>query len=302
MKKITRSITLLLLSLPFFLAAGGCEDINVLETEQYVKQVYIVGAADVVWPFQVAYGDEPREAYISVATGGSRNIDEDVTVQLRHNDGTIGWYNNKYLYDAPVKYQKLDPAKFTIPSFSTTIRAGEVYARLPFTINTAGLHCDSLYAVTFAIESVSRYEKNATDTALILNLDLVNDYSGTYQFAATRYKLALDAVSGTYIPTSDGTYSASRTLKAVDANSVRFFHEARAEARGGYASNEAYFAAIRDWCLVFTRTSGNNFSVVPWNTLAILDGACTHDNGTFTFYYDYQSGSTRYRIEGTLTK
>ena len=298
MKNITKYIASLLLS-AFLLIASACEDINVLETEQYIKQVYIVGASDVVWPFQVAYNSEPQEAYISVATGGSKNIDEAVTVLLRHNDGTIDWYNNKYLYDAPVRYQKLAPSKFTIPSFSTTIQAGEVYARLPFTINTSGLHCDSLYAITFAIESVSRYEKNETDTALILNLDLVNEYTGSYQLSATRYKLTLNA-NMEYVTSPDGTYSASRTLKAVDENSVRFFHEARTES--GFNTRESYFEAINSWCVVFTRVSGNAFSIAPWGSLVIHEGECTHNNGTFTFRYDYQDGSTRYRIEGTLTK
>ncbi|MDR2414758.1 MAG: DUF4361 domain-containing protein [Odoribacteraceae bacterium] len=286
------------------LATIACENIDVLENEQYIKQVYIVGAADVVWPFDVTYSNEPQEAYISVATSGSKYIDEDVTVTLRHNDPTIAWYNNKYLYDAPVKYQKLDPAKFSVASFQTTIKAGEVYARLPFTIQTSGLHCDSLYAVTFAIESVSRYEKNIVDTALILNLNLVNEFSGTYQFAATRYSLVFDNSTGGYIQNPNGTYSTTRTLKAVDANSVRFFNEARAEVRGGYASNEAYFTAMHNYCVKFTRVSGNSFNVESWGALVIHEGECSYNEATstFTFRYDYQDGNTRYRIEGTLTK
>ncbi|MDR2129980.1 MAG: DUF4361 domain-containing protein [Odoribacteraceae bacterium] len=294
MKHGTYNLAFLLVALLF--GAGACEDVNVLETEQYIKQVYIVGAADVVWAFDVAYGDEPQAAYVVTAVGGSLLPDRDVAVRFRHNDATIEWYNNKYLYDAPVTYQKLDPARVLIPSLETTIRAGEVYARLPFTINTSGLHCDSLYAVTFAIESVSTYEANKVDSALILNLNLVNDYAGTYQLAATRYRMnGTDAVY-------DGTYSTTRTLKAVDANSVRFFNEARAETRGGYASNEAYFAAVNNYCVTFTRGAENNFTVGSWGALVLHEGECTLVDDTFTFRYDYQSGSTRYRIEGTLTR
>ena len=284
------------------LLAAACENINVLEDEQYIKQVYIVGASDVVWPFDIAYSSEPQEAYISIAASGSLLVDQDVTVTVKHNDETIEWYNNKYLYDAPVRYRKLDPSKVSIPSYQTTLEAGKVYARLPFSILTGGLHCDSLYAVTFAIESVSRYEKNTVDTALILNLNLLNDYSGVYQLSATRYKLAL--VNGEYVPSPDVTYSPTRTLKAVDANTVRFFNEARAEARGGYATNEAYFAAVNSYCVTFTRTSGNNFNVVPWGALTIHGGSCAYDptTFTFTFWYDYQDGNTRYRVEGTLTR
>ena len=106
----------------------------------------------------------------------AQNIDRNVEVVLTHNDATIEWYNNKYMLDAPLKYQKLGDQFCSFPSMSTTIKAGDVYSRLPFTVETSGLDCDKLYALTFKIESVSDYVKQPKDTVLIMNLNLTNDF------------------------------------------------------------------------------------------------------------------------------
>lgn len=298
MKEINKILALLAICF----AVVSCEDVNVRDTEQYIKQMYIVGASDVVWPFDVHYSSEPQPAYISIATSGSQNIDNDVTVKLRHNDTAIDWYNNKYMYDAPVRYRKLDAANFNIPSMNTVIKAGEVYAHLPFTVRSEGLHCDSLYSITFEIDSVSKYEKNTKNSALILNINLVNNYSGVYLLSASKYTLSLNNATGQYDEIPSGSLSTTRTLKATDENSVRFFNEAKAETRSGYASNQEYFNAIGNYCLKFVKNGNNTFDIMPWKDFNIIGGQCTYDNGRFTFWYDYQISTARYRIRGTLVK
>jgi len=287
-----------------FVVAGlfsGCEKIDPLAGEQYFKQLYIVGASSIVSSFNVPYKSGPSEAYISIAVGGSQNIAQDVAVTVRHNDPVIDWYNNKYMIDAPVRYQALDEANYSVPSMSATLKSGERYARLPFTVSTQGLHCDSLYAVTFMIDAVSDYAKTETDTVLILNLALVNDYSGSYQMDVAR--TAMNLVNGTWEKGASSTLSATRTLLAVDPNTVRFFNEARVEVRGGYGTHEDYFDAIKKHGVTFAHTSNGNFAIAAWDELDIADpGSCAYEDGTFTYVYDYMDGSTRYRMEGTLTR
>lgn len=298
--KITIINILILLSF-FSLLLSSCED-NPMDEEQYFKQVYIVGAAQIVSQFDVYYKSEATQAYVSVATGGSLNIDKDVVVNLEHNDETIDWYNKKYMIDAPVKYQKLDAAHYNIPSMTTTIRSGEVYSRLPFTINTGGLHCDSLYALTFKIVSVSEFQKNGEDTVLVMNLKMVNDYSGSYQADLVRYTVVANS-SGEVELTLPTTISATRTLTAVDQNTVRFFNEAKAEIRSGYSTNEDYFNGINKYCVTLKKGEGQTFIVAPWNQLDIVNpGECTYKDGTFTYWYDYKDGSTTFRIQGRLVK
>jgi hypothetical protein len=284
--------------------ATSCEDVNVRETEQYFKQVYIVGASDVVWTFDVSFSSEPQPAYISIATGGTQNIDEDVEVKLRHNDAILNWYNNKYGYNLPALYRRLEADHYSIPTMSAVIKAGEVYAHLPFTVTTDGLHCDSLYSITFEIESVSKYEKNEDDSVLIMNLNLINGYSGVYQLDAAKFLLTYNSVTKVYDESPSGSLSTTRTLKAVDENSVRFFNEAKAETRNGYVNNEEYFSAIENLCLKFVKNADDTFTVEPWRMLEIIGGECTYSGSGFDFWYDYTdaSDSKRYRIRGTLTK
>lgn len=273
----------------------SCSQENPLESEQYFKQVYIVGAYDVVSKFDVPYGEE-QSTYISVASSGSLNIDRDVDVTLTHNDATIDWYNKKYMIDSPVKYRRLEESAYNIPSMTTTIKSGEVYSRLPFTVNSTGLHCDSLYALTFKIESVSDYTKQAKDTVLIMNLNFTNEFSGSYQLTATKY--TLDGEGNETRPTS---MNLSRTVKAVDKDRVRFINEGIAEPSTAL-SRDAYFQSIYDNAVVFERQADGSFTASGWKNLQVSNAVISYASGTFTFSYDYESGGQKFRLKGTLVK
>lgn len=273
----------------------SCSQENPLESEQYFKQVYIVGAYDVVSKFDVPYGEE-QSTYISVATSGSLNIDNDVDVTLSHNDATIDWYNKKYMIDAPVKYRKLEEEAYDISSMTTTVKAGQVYSRLPFTINSTGLHCDSLYALTFKIASVSAYTKQPKDTVLIMNLNFTNEFSGSYQLTATKYTL-----DGTGSETRPTSMNLVRTVKAVDKDRVRFINEGVAEP-STTLSRDAYFQAIYDNAVVFARQADGSFTALGWKNLPVSNATVTYADGIFTFCYDYESGGQKYRLRGTLVK
>ena len=281
---------------------SGCEQIDPLKEEQYVKQIYIVGASAVVSQFVMPYQSNPSDAYISLATGGSLKIDKDVSVSVIHDDQAIKWYNNKYMIDAPAKYRILEATNYTIPKMSTTIKAGEVYGRMPFSVTTKGLHCDSLYALTFKIDQVSDYQKVVKDSVLILNLNLVNDYSGTYQLNIARSNMIKNN-AGVWEKGTTTNLSTTRLLKAVDENTVRLFNEVKAEQRSSYTSHEEYFNAIKKYGVNLSKSTDGTFVISPWADLAIVDpGTCKYTDDTFTFVYDYMDGTTRYRIEGTLRK
>lgn len=290
--------------------ALSCEDRNKVDEEQYFKQLYIVGShhTQMVTKFDLTYSAVPQSAYISVAVGGSLNIDHDVQVTVAHDDNAIEWYNNKYMWNQPARYRALEPTLYAVPSMTVAIKSGEVYARMPFTVNTKDLSCDSLYALAFELASSSDFTIAPTDTVLIINFNLLNRYSGSYQLSATKYTLQdTAAVSGgeEWKETSPVAINTPRTLKAASEHKVRFFNEAKAETREGYESNEEYYAAISASCVTFTLLEGDVFAVGAWDplTLEIVDaGRCTYASGTFTFWYDYLDGTTRYRIRGTLKK
>lgn len=279
---------------------SSCED-DPMDKELYFKQIYLVGAAQNVLTFDLSYSDEVQDAYIAIGTGGSQNIDKDVTVTLEHNDATIGWYNNKYMIDMPVMYRRMDAADYTIPSMSTVIKSGDVYSRLPIKVETKNLNCDSLYALTFKIKTVSDYQKNLEDTVVILNFNLINKYSGSYVLDASKYAVTKngDEELLTLIST---LFNITKTVKGIDEHSVRFFNGSVSDNYLNYDTMDAYWASLENNGIVFT-PKGDKFVAKSWKNLHVIDeGECTYQSGKFSFWYDYMDGNTHYRLLGTLTK
>jgi hypothetical protein len=291
----------------------SCDRDDPLATEQYMKQIYMVGANLGVHSFNVPYSSQPQSAYVAVALGGSLNADHDITVSLAHDNTAIKAYNSKYMLDnAPVKYQRLPESFYNIPSLSGTIKAGDVYGRIPFSVTTQGLHCDSLYALAFNIASVSDYKQNEATPTLILNLKIDNAYSGSYQLEAVKYTVtpANTTTPETAELSEPAPISSTRTVKAVNMETVRFFHEAKAESRSGYDNNDKYWQGLLDFGVTFTKVAGSNneFTIKSWQefskgtigTLKILTGKANYADGVFSFWYDYMEGAMRRRIVGKL--
>jgi len=288
------------------MAFHACEMDDPIASEQYRKEVYIIGSYDNVLRFDLPYGDN-QDAFISLAISGSLKTDHDVKVDLKPNNESINWYNTKYMLDAPVKYQQLKEEYINIPSWSTTIKAGDIYAHLPFTINSTKLHCDSLYALSFTIVSVSDYMISERDTTLILTLNMTNDFSGTYQMEAAKTNLSENEGGGWSEIGLAVPVSTQRTLTAVSADTVRFFHEKQKEKLEEYANSwnpgEDYFNAIHRHCINFGRIGDSNlFTVEPWGTMAVIEGEAEYKNDTFTFWYDYMENGTRQRMKGVFKK
>lgn len=277
---------IILLSIVF----GSCNYENPLDTEQYVKTVYLIGASNNLQTKTLSYSSEPQNTFISVGVSGSLLIENDVTVGLSSQNSVIGWYNTKFKYlPTDLKYQKLDENFYNIPSYNVTLEAGNSYAKLPIEVTTEGMHCDSLYALTFKIDSSSDYMVNKTDSALILAFNLVNDYSGNYIFNGIRQQLdgsgnvtGLTSISNTL-----------RTFKATDENSVRFYHEQQAET----------VANIKNYGIVLKMNANNNVSVTAWEEFDLVDGTCTYNPSSkvYDISYTYHLNGNTYRMVGTFT-
>ena len=314
--KILSSVAILSAAI---LSLASCAKEDPLAKEQYIKQVYMIGAYKDVAKFDIPFSSEPQEAYVSVAIGGTLLPDQDVTVTLTSDAEAIKNYNAKYMLDnEPVKYQELNPELYDMPSLSGTIKAGEVYTRIPLKIFTDKLACDSLYALAFKIGETSAYEINKQDSTLILNFHLINAYSGDdYQLTdAVEYKVTHIADENNpeeaeLEQSSVWGSTVTRKVKAVSETAIRFMHKTAKEDRSSFMSNDEYWANLRANGVVFERTGGDDskeFSVKSWVTkeeggLDIIAGKATFDEEEgFTFWYDYMNGNTRYRMTGKLLK
>lgn len=272
----------------------ACDDEFLLDKEQYIKKIYLIGASDKVLSKNLAYHTQEQETFTTVAISGSLLPDRDVSVTVANYEPGIAWYNNKYKYLAEdIKYQALDPAYYSIPSYTTTIKAGETYAKVPIKINTQNLHCDSLYALSFKIESVSDYEINKTDSTLILTFKMVNEYSGTYLFEVTRYSVSEDA-EGNDVLSNPTVMSVMRTLNAVNVNTVRFFNE----------QNNETIANIKNYCINLQIESDNKVTMSSWESLDLVESDCSYnpESMSFALDYKYKVGDQMYRIVGTLSR
>lgn len=295
-----------LLTIAIFTA---CSVVDPMASEQYQKDIYIIGANERISSFDIPYGNE-QETFFSISASGSQKVDRDVVVTLKHNDEIINWYNSKYMLDAPVKYRHIESEFLNIPSWTATLKAGELYTHFPFKVNTSGLHCDSLYCIGFAIKSVSDYQMSESGAELIFTLKLINQFSGNYHLDATKTLLKKETLpNGTTQWVEQGaplTISVQRTLTASSENTVRFFHERIKENLADYSSSwnpgKDYFNAIKNSCIQFVKTDGNKFTVEAWEDFEIVEGEAEYDDGIFTFRYDYMEGSNRYRMKGVFRK
>lgn len=266
----------------------GCVE-NPLKDEQYVKKVFIVGAADEVQTKEIYYtSDEEQETYISVGVGGSLLIDSDVQFALAEADEFIDEYNERYISGENPRYHKINEGLYSVPSMSGTIKAGETYARVPIKIKAHELECDSLYMLSFKLASAS-CEISKPDTILLFTFNMVNRYSGNYQLQAITQELQDGQ------PVGDPSMVASvRTLKAIDEYEVRFFNLATIEENRNIASS-----CIR----MKINPEDNTLSMSGWDKLEVLSSEGVYDPETkgFTFKYVYRDtdGKT-YSVDGTL--
>lgn len=282
-----KSLNILVLFISLIILTGCYE--NPIDTEQYFKQVYMVGAADKIFFSDIYYDDRPDTTFVSVATGGSKNIDKNIQVTLVNGtDADIAAYNNKFVTSGSTRYQSLPSSFYEIPSMTVLVKAGDIYGRMPIKINSAGMQCDSLYAIPFKISSSTDYSINSKDTVLLLSFNMKNMFSGTYQAAGTKVAWLKGAASG-----SPTTLSATRALTAVNKNTVRFFNWSAAETT----------ANIPSQCLTLTINADNSVSISGWNQLIVNQGGGTYNpvNKLFTIWYLYMDGTTQYRVDETLT-
>lgn len=274
------------------LAAGNaltsCSVENPLDEEQYVKKVSIVGAYNIIQTKKVNYSGD-GSFYTSVSIGGSLPPATDVNVTLGLADpGNLVAYNRKNVLPGEIKYQDLPADWYKLDSWITTVKAGELYARVPITVDVSKIEADSLYVIPLEIKSVSAYEKVDADTVLLLNIKMINNYSGTYNYTGTVTKI----VNGEPDLGSVSKVNATRTLTAIDAGTVRLYKNSDVQKMENLDAS-AYTMTIN---------SDNSVTIKPWKDLNITEGSGTFDpeKNEFKIKYTTVENGTTYLTEATI--
>lgn len=263
----------------------SCQNELAFETEQYMKQVYLVGACEDILEKDIPYGGE-QEFFVSVAISGSTESDKDVVVKLCNADkSNIDTYNKKFVIEGEEPYQELPTDWYSFVSEQVVIPAGDTYVRIPIKLKTDKIDCDERYMLPLKIENVSDYKITEKDTVLLVAPTMVNDYSGTFVVEGTYQEVSQD---GELVGTVS-VLSANRVLTAVSENKVRFFHKAVLERPEN----------ISESTLTITVNPDSSVLIKGWDKLQILAGGGTYqaDKNVFNIWYDYQDGSRIYRMK-----
>lgn len=180
MRTLYKLITCSLLTL----FAAACTD-DVLEKEQYKKEIYLIGAYDRVWTTTVDYSEEEVRTYFTVSSSGSIGLDRDVNVKVKINEELVDIYNRKYwtVLNEDKYYKSLDADLYSIPSIDNIVIRHEegISADVPIFIQTKNLSIDKSYVIPVEIENTTVYPVNESGRKMLILLKLRNAYSGNYQ-------------------------------------------------------------------------------------------------------------------------
>jgi hypothetical protein len=272
----------------------SCEEADPLDIEQYKKEAYLVGANQsnnealsiVKLPY-LQTASEEAPTFVTVAVGGSKETDRDIQVSVAEAGmAAIDRYNFLYLFNpTDIRYEYLNSSRYRIPETTATIKAGQTYANIPIYIKTAPLDPDGKYALTFKVSSITHPDYvsiRKRDTVLMFSFSLNNPYSGDYQMV------------GEYVNQTNGVVtpvSTSRTLKALNHNTIRLIHT---------ANDERASTAAADLGVSVKVNADNTLEVKPWKNFMLLSGGGTYNPSTKTFniWYTYKEGTLTYRFEG----
>lgn len=263
----------------------GCSEENPIETEQYMKQVYLVGIAEEggMVSREINFSEDEVETFVAVAASGSQNPNEDIHVSIEEYDEAIDNYNRKFRSGTDVQYQKLPVGFYTIPSMEGTIKSNESYVRLPIKISPEGLHCDSLYAIPLRMKSCDKYQIARQDTAVLVAIKTINQYSENYVYAGTTTNLDNQ---------SSSSFNLVRNAIAVDKNTIRIYH-----------SGSEKLENVDNAGLKITVNADKSLHFEGWKNLQVISehGAYDPETSTFSFEIEYKTGNeVIYKTTATL--
>ncbi len=199
------------------LSITSCEK-DLLDKEQYQKEIYLIGAYNRVWTTEVSYSNEEVKTYFTVSSSGTLALDRDVNVKMKINEELVDIYNKKYwtVLNEDKYYKSLDTDLYSIPSLENTVikHAEGISAEVPVLIKTASLKIDQSYVIPVEIESTTGYPISESGYKMLILLKLKNDYSGSYQMSGHT----------TLEGETPKTIQKPKTIKPTGVNTVRLFY------------------------------------------------------------------------------
>lgn len=282
MKSIFKFLLLGILMLPFL----SCER-NLLEEEHYKKVIYLKSGDNNIFSYPHAMNDSVTTGYITVGSGGSMPLTNDLSVSLEMDYHALETYNYRTYGQETEKYaQLLSATRFVLPSYSAYIKAGEPSATtfVPIEVDVNGLSPDSVYMLPIRIKSAEGVEINEDKNFVLYKIELENHYSSaisrTYKMRGTKQP---DGSAVSNITTN-------KVLSPLAYNQVRLFPE--------NLTSSASLTAINNTAIVLVVNNDNSVRIKSYKYIELeqLD-ECSYDpeEKIFTINYKYRrTGETRW--------
>jgi hypothetical protein len=263
------------------LALSSCER-DLLNEEHYKKIIYLKSGDNNISAYPHKMNDSVTAGFITVGSGGSMPLENDVSVTLEQDITLLEQYNYRN-FDSESKYAKLlSSDRYALPSYTAILKAGELSATtfLPVEVDANRLSPDTVYMIPFRIKSVSEYEVNPDREFVLYRIDLGNDYSSpdyrTYKMRGSR---ATESSGISNITTN-------KDLIPLSYNQVRLFPE--------NIINSKVLDDINNKTIVAVVNADNTVRIKPYKNIAVeqLDD-CRYDPELKVFELNY-----RYRLPG----
>ena len=248
--------------------------------------IYLKSGENNIFPYPHQLNDSVTTGYMTVGSGGSMPLRNDVLVTIETDFEILDHYNYRFFGNETDKFAKLIPDdRLVIPSFDVVIRAGDVAATtfFPIEIDVNGLSPDTTYMFPVRIESAENYEINTDKDYVMYKIELENAYSS---MSSRMYKLKGIKTENEIM----SNITTNKTLLPISRNQVRLFPE--------NIATSTELQKIKDQAILLVVNEDNSVRVKPYKNIEIeqLDD-CEYDpeEKIFTINYKYRMpGSSKW--------
>ncbi len=246
------------------MAMASCNEDEQFEGELYKKVIYLLSEDDYSFSNTHALG-ETSTGYVTVYCGGTEHLSEDVTVEFEADPDGLAAYNKLYYDIDESKFAKqLDPSKYSIKSFSATIKADQEdnYALLPIEVTPDGLSPDSIYMVPLRVKNISAYELNTEKASVLYRVVLKNLYATMEE--TTYYQMTGTETSHMSNGVVSSGISLTRVVAPLSKNQVRMF-----VGTNTYVPSKVTKEQLAKYAMVVTINDNNTLTITPYGDIEV---------------------------------
>ncbi len=264
-KKIKGWIGAMACALTLLGAMVACEE-DMFNKELYIKIFGLLCDDDNIFEMVHSFGEEGSERFVSVICGGTKPLEEDVTITIEiDGDSLLDVYNEREFALDTTKFAKiLDASRYNIPSFVGVMEANssEQYLRFPITVKMDGLSPDTIYFIPLRLASVSSGDTiNEAIRSILYRPTMKNDYAEqSTAYTSKGYSRSL-SLSGGLTNGAAVDIGVEKLLYPISENQVRL---TISNYKSVDSNSNADLSSIQSYSVVITIEDGVVTDIQPY--------------------------------------